>query len=218
MWPYMIRLNPAGLMALILLSFGLYFLYSISTPATLKRIPTSFDPSVELKPRSSSDEEDPFRVNLRSLLIAAIQAAESGGREVSRIWESARLESKAKGMTREGEKELVTRGDVASHKVMVHGLAATFPGLEIISEENGTDDEEDEAVEETDFVKPFHLNNNPIILSEELRSLPFDISFPMKSVSVWIDPLDATQEYTESQSPHQGNYIRFNWFSLVGDF
>lgn len=196
----MIRLNPAGLMALILLSFLLYILYSVSIPATLKRIPTSFDPLVELKASSSSNEEDPFRINLRSLLIAAIQAAESGGREVVRVRESARLESRSKGLTREGEREMVTRGDVASHKVMVHGLAATFPGLQIISEENGTEDEEmDEAVEEVDFVKPF--NNNPLVLSEELRALPFGVSFPMKAVTVWIDPLDATQEYTESQSP-----------------
>ena len=175
-------------------------------PATLKRIPTNYDPLVELKPSSSSNEEDPFRINLRTLLVAAIQAAESGGKEVSRVWESARLESRSKGLTREGRRELVTRGDLASHKVMVHGLSATFPGLQVISEENETEDEEeDEAVEQVDFVKPFHLNNNPVVLSEELRALPFGITFPMKSVTVWIDPLDATQEYTESQANEGAN-------------
>ena len=199
----MIRLNPAGLMGLILVSFGLYILYSISMPATLRRIPTNYDPLVEIRP-SSSNEEDPFRVDLRSLLIAAIQAAESGGKEVTRVWESAKLDSRSKGLTKEGQKELVTKGDLASHKVMVHGLSATFPGLQVISEENETEDiDEDEALEPLDFVKPF--KSTDIVLSDELRALPFGVTVPMKSATVWIDPLDATQEYTESQGIGNNN-------------
>ena len=142
-------------------------------------------------------DTDPFQVNLKQLLIACIQAAEAGGREVVRIRKgdgekADGLHSRSKGLTREGAKEMVTKGDLSSHTVMVHGLAATFPGLQIISEESHAEDEGAEQV-----VMPFHSRTDPLILPEELHDLPHDMLVPMKQVTVWIDPLDATQEYTE---------------------
>ena len=86
LWPYTIRLNPAGVFTFILICMGVYVLYSISSPSDLKRIPVeSLDPLAEeqqgAKPARSEDaEDDPFQVNLKKLLIACIRAAESGGK------------------------------------------------------------------------------------------------------------------------------------------
>lgn len=196
MWPYAIRLNVSRLALLFLLSVGFYVLYSISSPAQLKRIPVPVqDESGILVDQVVDSDTDPFQVNLKQLLVACIQAAESGGHEVYRIRTSdiGELEARSKGQTREGAKEMVTKGDMASHTVMVHGLAATFPGLQIISEENHTEDQE----EEIELVKPFRSRTDPLVLPEELQDLPHDMLVPMKQVTVWIDPLDATQEYTE---------------------
>lgn len=194
-------------MLLILFSVAFYILYTISSPAQLKRIPMQVaDESRDLPDNPVVDSDgDPFQVNLKQLLIACIQAAEAGGHEVYRIRKGdgsgQGLKSRSKGLTREGAKEMVTKGDLASHTVMVHGLAATFPGLQIISEE-GHEEEEAEQV-----VKPFHSHTDPLILPEELHSLPHDMRVPMKQVTVWIDPLDATQEYTEVADDSLLDYV-----------
>jgi inositol monophosphatase 3 len=199
MWPYAIRVNVTRVMLLILFSVAFYILYTISSPSQLKRIPIpAADESRDLADDAviaDSDGGDPFQVNLKQLLIACIQAAEAGGHEVYRIRKGdgsgQGLDPRSKGLTREGAKEMVTKGDLASHTVMVHGLAATFPGLQIISEESHEEDETEQVV------KSFHSHTDPLILPEELHSLPHDMRVPMKQVTVWIDPLDATQEYTE---------------------
>ena len=219
LWPYTIRLNPAGVFTFILICMGVYVLYSISSPSDLKRIPVeSLDPLAEeqqgAKPARSEDaEDDPFQVNLKKLLIACIRAAESGGKEVYRIrrpeeiLKNHGMDARSKGLTKEGAKEMVTKGDLASHKIMVHGLSATFPGLQVISEEENHPPELDEEEDSVDIVKPFHLNHDPFIFSEELNALPHDKKVPMKHVTVWIDPLDATQEYTETNDDSLLKYV-----------
>ena len=215
-WPYTLRLNPTGVFAFILFGMGIYILYSVSSPSELKRIPV--DPIDALpdghlmpkNPSGSGEDSDPFQVNLKKLLIACIRAAEAGGREVHRIrrpeevMKDHGLDARTKGITKEGAKELVTKGDLASHKIMVHGLSATFPGLQVISEE---ENHPPEADENEDIVKPFHLNHDPVIFSEELNALPHDKTVPMKHLTVWIDPLDATQEYTEVSDDSLLKYV-----------
>lgn len=205
---------------------GIYVLYTISTPSELKRIPISVidplaDEQQEVKPpppasRSEDAEEDPFQVNLKKLLIACIRASESGGREVYRIRRPEEImkhhgmDARSKGITKEGAKEMVTKGDLLSHKIMVHGLSATFPGLQVISEEENhppDDDLDDGNQDSMDIVKPFHLNHDPLVLSEELKALPHEIQVPMKHLTVWIDPLDATQEYTETTDDSLLKYV-----------
>ena len=67
---------------------------------------------------------------MKLLLSAAIDAAEIGGREVTRIHKTHKLDVEAKEtLTDEGKKELKTVGDMASHNVMYHGLQQAFPSL-----------------------------------------------------------------------------------------
>jgi len=70
-----------------------------------------------------------------------------------------------------------------SHRAMYGGLVATFPSLNVVSEEH----EESEA---TGALKT--LND------EVERLIATDVEVSAADVDVWIDPLDATQEYTEN--------------------
>ncbi|XP_059618920.1 putative inositol monophosphatase 3 [Phlebotomus argentipes] len=129
---------------------------------------------------------DPNVVNLRKLLIGAIQAAEKGGLEVVAVSKSADFHVKSKGKTAEGANNPVTEADFKSHCVMQFGLHHIFPRLKIISEE-------DSSKMTCPDVKLFDLD--PTVLRETL-TVP-DETVDSDDVTVWIDPLDATQEYTE---------------------
>lgn len=94
----------------------------------------------------------------------------------------------SKGKTKEGANDPVTIADFRSHCVMRLGLKRLFPKLKIFSEEDGGED--NKCPEH----KPFDLD--PTVLHESVH-LPDDELISADDVTVWIDPLDATQEYTE---------------------
>ena len=194
MWPH-IRINTRNLVILCFAAAIIYLLHSVSTPSRLRRIPIVSSISMAHVP----EEVDPFQINLKQLLVACIQASEAGGQQVYQIRKPKSGQNKLNIRTKEGEKgeepSLVTKGDLASHRVIVHGLSATFTGLQVISEENH---QEDENENEEEIVKPFHLTHEPILLSQEISSLPVDLHVPLKQLTIWVDPLDATQEYAES--------------------
>lgn len=197
MWPYTIRLNPAGVMILFLLGVGLYLLYSASTPGAIRHFKD--EPLAARRDFGEPDSLLAESINLRNLLIAGIKATEAGGAEVVRIRKDADgLHERSKGLTKEGKKEMVTKGDISSHWVMVHGLSATFTGLQIISEENHAAADEDTVAANKD-IKPFHFGKEVLShLSEDIKRLPVNLEAPLSEITVWIDPLDATQEYTEN--------------------
>lgn len=69
------------------------------------------------------------------------------------------------------------------------GLKRFFPKLQIISEEDGGDHKCPEH-------KSFDLD--PTVLHEAMdKHLPDDELIDAEDITAWIDPLDATQEYTE---------------------
>lgn len=78
----------------------------------------------------------------------------------------------------------VTNADFRSHCVMQQGLQRLFPKLTIISEEDS------ESIKCSDR-SLFDLD--PTVL--HAANLP-DEDVHVKDITVWIDPLDATQEYT----------------------
>lgn len=79
----------------------------------------------------------------------------------------------------------MTNADFRSHCVMQRGLQRIFPKLKIISEEDS------ESVKCSD-VPLFDLD--PTVLHDS-ANVPDEI-VPVDDVTVWLDPLDATQEYT----------------------
>jgi len=72
-------------------------------------------------------------VDMHHLLAVSAQLAKLGG---DRAWSirkghAAEMEAKVKGKTKEGADELLTRGDMESHRIMRFGLEKTFPGLKV---------------------------------------------------------------------------------------
>jgi len=129
----------------------------------------------------------PPDVSMKQLLAVAIDAAVRGGVEVVRIREEADIGESSKGKTREGANDPKTNGDMLSHIAMYWGIKKAFPHINVISEEHD--------VEKVDLDK-IQL---PSMSSEEIDSIVVEDTFvPPQEISVWIDPLDATQEYTEN--------------------
>ena len=139
----------------------------------------------------SSREKPQFlqkeNVFLPVLLSAAIDLAELGGKEVKAVHEQKNLEVKSKGKTKEGAQEFVTDADRRSHEKIVSGLKRVWPNLSVISEER-------DAVD-------YSLGEMPDLDRPEVKK--FKISsfsgdfVDIRNLTVWVDPLDATQEFTE---------------------
>ncbi|XP_023945721.2 putative inositol monophosphatase 3 [Bicyclus anynana] len=127
-------------------------------------------------------------VNIKSLLKAAIYAAERGGKKVAE-GKNHELNVKSKGKTIEGANDPVTDADYASHCAMFYSLKNTFPKLSIISEEHSKDDPSCQKQEKID------IESTPS--EHKIIDQMNDEHVFIKDVTIWIDPLDATQEYTE---------------------
>lgn len=119
-------------------------------------------------------------INLHQLLNIAIKSAENGGLEV--VSTKDKLKIKSKGLTKEGLQDDVTTADYLSHCSMVSTIKHFFPTIKLISEENVECD--------NNQVIDFNGNMNP-----QVGQLP-DEFVNENDVTVWIDPLDATHEYT----------------------
>ncbi|XP_064104567.1 inositol monophosphatase 3-like isoform X1 [Macrobrachium nipponense] len=126
-------------------------------------------------------------VSLKRLLSAAIDAAERGGKIVYNVRVKATLNEQSKGKTKEGANDPVTDGDLKSHLAMFYALSKSFPGVEVISEEH------DKSNVDASTVSPAATFN-----VEVESTIVDDDSIPAEDIRVWIDPLDATQEYTEN--------------------
>ncbi|XP_036377559.1 inositol monophosphatase 3-like isoform X2 [Megalops cyprinoides] len=166
MAPMGIRLSPLGVVVFCLLGLGV--IYHLYAGMISNRI---------------SAFKQGKTVDLRELLALSVEAAVQGGREVKRIREDNTLDEKSKGKTKEGASEKLTLGDLNSHKKMFHLIKNTFPYLQVNSEEHDSTGESETAV----------WNH---VIPAEIAQKVDSREVPAESVTVWIDPLDATQEYT----------------------
>lgn len=126
------------------------------------------------------------KVNLRKLLIGLISAAKLGGEEIIKISNNPDFSVKTKGKTLEGVDDFLTRADINSHCSIAYSLWRIFPKLQLISEE---DVEEKTCPSDINY---FDLD--PSLLGNV--QLP-DLSVSPDDLTLWIDPLDATKEFTE---------------------
>ncbi|XP_076047690.1 inositol monophosphatase 3 [Oratosquilla oratoria] len=144
------------------------------------------------KTQSSYDEnslvDDEGTVSLKDLLNAAINAAERGGEQVKAAREEADLNIKSKGKTKEGVNDPLTDGDMKSHFAMFYSLKKSLPEAEIISEEHDTGE-----VDSTNIISASGMRDKSV---EEV--VKQDERVQLSDIQVWIDPLDATKEYTEN--------------------
>jgi len=132
--------------------------------------------------RDVETEEVITQISLRKLLAVAIKAAEDGG-DMILATKNTELKIKIKGKTKEGANDSVTTADFRSHCVMLSRLKHNFPKLTIISEESRTVCDKDRYFDVDDL--------------EEIDHSLRDEWVNEKDVKIWIDPLDATQEFTE---------------------
>lgn len=121
---------------------------------------------------------------MRKLLYHAIQAAERGGSEVRAVQETGNLEVRSKSFCFNP----VTLGDMRSHVAMKGTLRQAFPYVCIVSEEDNHCLDSVAVDLEQDPQDP---------PSTFLRSVPADQMVSAQDITVWIDPLDGTQEYME---------------------
>lgn len=75
-----------------------------------------------------------------------------------------------------------------SHRAIVHGFEKAFPTIRVVSEEH------DKANVDASYVKL--PKTSPVMLNENLDNLEDDF-VPYNNILIWVDPLDATKEYTE---------------------
>ncbi|KAJ1352824.1 hypothetical protein KIN20_009243 [Parelaphostrongylus tenuis] len=138
----------------------------------------------------SGDGFPEIDVDLSNIVSYAVLAVEIGGYAVWKIREENALYIAEKGLTDEGKAELLTKADLVSNFLILDVLKR-FPRLKIVSEEKDT------SVSETD-VAPYRADSYSIWLSIQdlLAKIP-SRRFSLSDVQVYIDPLDATQEYTE---------------------
>lgn len=69
---------------------------------------------------------------------------------------------------------------------MVNSLLHTFPGVKVISEEN---------LPNTDIIDLLPVERH--LKDEEYSTIPDNIHLNIDDIVIWIDPLDATKEYSE---------------------
>ncbi|XP_070989200.1 inositol monophosphatase 3 [Oncorhynchus clarkii lewisi] len=168
MAPMGIRLSPLGVAVFCLLGLGV--IYHLYAGVISSRIAAFTSKRT---------------VNLRDLLALSVEAAVQGGREVKRVREEDKLEEKTKGKTKEGASEKLTQGDLNSHRKMYYLIKNTYPYVQVNSEEH------DETKNELGVW-------NRDIPADILKSVEVGRDVPADSITIWIDPLDATQEYTEN--------------------
>ncbi|XP_077392976.1 inositol monophosphatase 3 isoform X2 [Festucalex cinctus] len=168
MTPMGIRLSPFGVAVFCLLALGiLYHLYAGVLSSRLAAF------------------SQRRNVNLRELLAVSVEAAVLGGKEVKKVRDENSLKEKSKGKTKEGADELLTMGDLLSHRKMYNLIRNTFPEITVNSEEH------DNLLDKTALW-------SRDIPADILEKIDGQNEVPAESVTVWIDPLDATQEYTET--------------------
>nr|XP_022904291.1 putative inositol monophosphatase 3 [Onthophagus taurus] len=130
--------------------------------------------------RDTSSMNNIRTINLKELLQTSILAANEGGLEVLKYKNTNDIRSK--GKTKEGANDSVTMADLKSHCVMMGTIKSYDKRIRVISEE---------AVDKCDYT-----GSDRIIKLSEIDEL-VDVNVPVDDVTVWIDPLDATQEFTE---------------------
>lgn len=168
-----VKINKCG-MLIVTISVIILFYYLLFSSAGLHRHQKHY--AFMLR--------NPNEINLRKLLIGGIQAAQMGGLEVRSA--SNDIQARNKGQTREGVNDPVTNADLRSHCVMEHGLKRLFAKVNIISEEDSLD---------TECPDVNHFELDPTVIDEDI-SLSDDHIVYAEDVTIWIDPLDATKEYT----------------------
>ena len=110
------------------------------------------------------------------------------GERIKQIRHDNTLATRSKSGT--AQFDPVTKADITSNNILLTGLRAAFPGIEIISEEGWVRNisVEDERIATSTATK---FRSEKRLAGTEMTGCS------TKELVLWIDPLDATKEYTE---------------------
>ncbi|KNC53733.1 myo inositol monophosphatase, partial [Thecamonas trahens ATCC 50062] len=134
------------------------------------------------------------RVPYATILAAAVHAAESAGDVIAAVHTSKALATVTKGTTDEGVVDPLTLADLASHTIITSTLADLWPALVVVSEED--DPDPDAAAAVADLLAAATPRPLDLHLFDD-HDPGFLHAAPLDRLTVWVDPLDATKEFTE---------------------
>jgi len=116
-------------------------------------------------------------INVGVLLSACIDVAQRAGNEIRKVWKSGDL-----GVKDKGNDDPFTKADINSQMLIMGVLHKTWPKLTMIGEENI-------EIPSSTLVPNLDLIN--------LDKVPASFQkVPLSDICVFIDPLDATKEFT----------------------
>ena len=131
-------------------------------------------------------ESETDQINLNELFYFGGCLLREAGKRIVQIRSETDMKLKHKK-----DESVVTRADLESHTIIVHALENKFKRLRVYSEENGA-----ATTENFDLA---HFMRK----CDYYEAQSNDIYTSIENIQVWIDPLDATQEYS-------GFFFRFD--------
>jgi len=138
---------------------------------------------------SNSAKIESDTVSMRELLSVAIQAAEAGGDKVNEVRNMDNIGQQSKGETREGVDDPLTLGDQYSHEEIVGTIKKAYgDSIFIFSEEKDSHNLDMSSIKQPSYDLGSRIS--AIIGSA-------DEVVKKEDVTIWVDPLDATKEFTE---------------------
>eukprot|EP01100_Stratorugosa_tubuloviscum_P000369 TRINITY_DN107_c0_g2_i7.p1 TRINITY_DN107_c0_g2~~TRINITY_DN107_c0_g2_i7.p1 ORF type:complete len:391 (-),score=215.13 TRINITY_DN107_c0_g2_i7:164-1336(-) len=119
-------------------------------------------------------------VNLAKLLSVSIDCAQRAATIIRNVWFSKDL-----GICQKAPNDIYTRADVEVQQMLIGALLNIWPNLPIVAEEN--------------CVEPFcSFEPNQNLLTHIEFEFPNELKeLPINEICIFIDPLDATKEFTQ---------------------
>ena len=153
-----------------------------STPAV-----QALGPGVAAAP-SFVDETECLELLRSKFVNVGHELTTIAGERIKQIRHDNTLATRSKSGT--AQFDPVTKADITSNNILLTGLRAAFPGIEIISEEGWVRNisVEDERIATSTATK---FRSEKRLAGTEMTGCS------TKELVLWIDPLDATKEYTE---------------------
>lgn len=149
-------------------------------------------------------DSGPSMIKLSDLLAHCIVALRIAGQEVVNL--SLAHNDKlnhigSKGKTLEGVDDVITGADMISHKMILSTIKDSYSRLRVVSEEDTTVNFDDITAE--DDILPIDRKRFAKLLRQDLHEIEDQHAdrgslIAQHETLVWIDPLDATKEYSEN--------------------
>ncbi|ETO05422.1 hypothetical protein RFI_31974 [Reticulomyxa filosa] len=132
-------------------------------------------------------------LTLRNLVSVSIGLSQLAGERIRKVKQSHKEGVEIKGQTNEGVDEPVTVADKVSNSVFINGFKSIFGNdMQLVSEE--TQPKTEAIIPQLEFVDTF-VGGDRILNKQD--------------ISIIVDPLDATKEFTEETDVDGSNMLPF---------